>query len=102
MTLRKIIGCNPHHAAALALVGWYLMVPPIDRSLGLFYVPATEPLSLWSIDRTFTSEDECNRTLADLRQSHLRWEGNTEFALDQQRQHSICIATDDPRLMETK
>ena len=93
---------NSGHAAALALVGWYLMVPPIDRTRGLFYVPATEPLSLWNTDRTFTSEDECNSALADLKRSHLRWEGNTEFAQDQQRQHAICVSTDDPRLKKSK
>ncbi len=27
---------NPRHAAALALVGWYLMIPPIKNSVRHF------------------------------------------------------------------
>ena len=90
---------KPRHAAALALVGWYLMLPPIERggSGGQFWVPANEPLSMWSTDRTFNSEDECNSALADLKQPRT-YSGNAEQAQDMQRQRAICVSTDDPRL----
>jgi hypothetical protein len=97
---------KPRHAAALALVGWYLMTPPIDRagSGGQFWVPANEPLSMWSTDRTFSSEDECKSALANLKQSHIytgySGRGDSEYAKDQQRQQAICVSTDDPRLKE--
>ncbi len=36
---------NPRHAAALVLVGWYLMVPPIKN--GAILPDAAAPLSEW-------------------------------------------------------
>ena len=39
-----------HHAAALALVGWYLMVPGEN---------ANNPLSKWSIYRSYATAAEC-------------------------------------------
>jgi hypothetical protein len=90
---------KPCHAVALALVGWCLMLPPVERVGTLLLVTGTEPLNLWSIEQTFSSENECHKALADLKQSHIySGRGNTEFEVDQQRQHAICVATDDPRL----
>ena len=53
---------NPRHAAAVALVGWYLMVPPIVRPSGREGTTDTNaPLSKWVkvIRGTFDSDDAC-------------------------------------------
>src|SRR5208282_990037 len=54
---------NPRHAAALALVGWYLMVPPptVDLSTRL---PTTKPnldapLRYWDTFGNFDSAQDC-------------------------------------------
>jgi hypothetical protein len=89
---------KPRHAAALALVGWYLMSAPLvtvnrscgaDRDLGgcpvLNDYMATwdihAPIRRWEIVGTFHTEKECkaHRGVNPLEQ---------------------CIATDDPRLKE--
>jgi hypothetical protein len=44
------------HAAALALTGWYLMVPPLIDSSG---IANQEPLSKWTILGTFDSGEDC-------------------------------------------
>jgi hypothetical protein len=46
----------PRHVVALALVGWYLMVPPSTLPPGVAY---KEPLSKWQIVRGFDTADDC-------------------------------------------
>jgi hypothetical protein len=53
------------HAAALALVGWYLMVPPVTPE-GLTDPNATlvngkAPISQWVIFRVYDSAEQCQR-----------------------------------------
>jgi hypothetical protein len=94
---------KPRHAAALALVVWYLMVPPHNRSL-------STPLFAWvGPKKTFSSLDECSKVRKQL------FEGVQQFMQEpvvekrlrtpQERQdfasgvaQSRCIASDDPRL----
>lgn len=70
---------KPCHAAALALVSWYLMLPPV-ASDGRIQKDA--PLSQWYIFSNFETKAECEK----------------------ERQVSsgvtLCIASDDPRLQE--
>lgn len=86
------------HAAALALVSWYLMIPPSALPSGVAY---KEPLSKWQIVRGFDTADDCNDFLS------------TFFEGSQQKQalnmlepayrdymFAECIASDDPRLKE--
>jgi hypothetical protein len=79
------------HAAALASVGWYLMVPPRenDNSAKLRIVPLAE----W-ID-SFDTAKECRD--AGLEEEH-------QYAKDPLEADEYgtweCIATDDPRLRE--
>ena len=61
---------NLRHATALALVGWYLMAPPM-RFMGPTDDPGTKvkidtdaPLSEWTTtDHKFASEQECQEWL---------------------------------------
>jgi hypothetical protein len=68
---------NLRHTAALALVGWYLMIPPsIEPDLSsdakvqanLNNPPAFEfddkaPLSRWEIDKSFDRDDDCQQAI---------------------------------------
>ena len=53
---------NARHAAALALVGWYLMVPPPVPHSGL-PVDLDAPLSKWGLFSIHTSAAECEKGL---------------------------------------
>jgi hypothetical protein len=98
---------NRHHAAALELVGWYLMAPP----LGSDHKPDTSaPLSRWTavIRGSFDTAHQCDeRHMKDVDgvdeflRSHLH---SIPAAADQESIDAVnaekCIATDDPRLKE--
>ena len=93
---------KPRHAAALALVGWYLMVPPsafkvADLASGL------DPLWWWIQVGSFDSVNECeqgrrmmiDRFMADLQRDYrdaTALHGFDAFY------YSQCLASDDPRL----
>jgi hypothetical protein len=49
-------GMKPRHAAALALVGWYLMVPPRVYNAGnMLHIEIKAPLSKWERWGSFDS-----------------------------------------------
>jgi hypothetical protein len=91
---------NLRHAAALALVGWYLMTPPPP------FNPST-PLSKWTqLGKTdYASEEECMAVREKL-QATFRDPGNippehiTATIMVKAMAHVLCIASDDPRLKE--
>jgi hypothetical protein len=113
-----------HHAAALALAGWYLMVPTVERNKnGDWAVTAT---SQWNTLAVFDSAAECDRSqkyvLDRSRQELIRQyhatgtssdslvksataHATTTEALDRIevivcKLETSCIASDDPRLKE--
>jgi len=54
-------------AAALAVVGWYLMIPPIlsigntnDIKHGQWWSQINAPLSRWQISSSFDSASDCD------------------------------------------
>jgi hypothetical protein len=94
---------NLRHAAALALMGWYLMMPPIgaDRSIN-----DDASISQWRITNSYDKASECEenrnaykRMTADQAKAyHLALkESDTELVLMDMKM-GVCIATDDPRL----
>jgi hypothetical protein len=95
---------KPRHAAALALVGWYLMVPPpvIHSSVP---VDTDAPLSKWGIFSAHDSAADCEQTLVAFYKL-----AKTELVANPaderyrirfyQLESSQCIANDDPRLKE--
>ena len=99
------IRMNLRHAPALALVGWYLMVPPIQgNSETDAGVILGAPISEWNIESSYDTASECEKGLAQLKQDA---EQQTFYAgvseLDKRnfklsRESAHCIATDDPRL----
>jgi hypothetical protein len=74
---------KPRHVAALALVGWYLMVPPL--------VPQ------WTILDSFDSAEECIDAHVKLLRDRFIKNANDEIRLEQ-AYSARCIATDNPRL----
>jgi hypothetical protein len=47
------------HAAALALVGWYLMAPPFPKGEHRYEPDTSVPLSQWIRRASFDSAAEC-------------------------------------------
>jgi hypothetical protein len=103
-------GRKPRHAAALALVGWYLMTPPLKTG-----GPDNDaPRSRWNIEHVFDSAADCDRVMTQWHRRATRlFEaiGNKKKRLDPPDQEVTieqlyglancdCIATDDPRLKE--
>ena len=96
------------HAAALAFVGWYLMMPPTPQDLSLLADP-TPPLSVWFLKQSFDTAKECESARraedheAELEMHDITKARAIETEIDRvqifmQSIFSQCIATDDPRL----
>ena len=95
---------KPRHAAALALVGWYLMVPPTRGP-----APATEilyhaSLSKWEVGQEEDSKVECQHDLKeyigdleDLKHVDDCASGSCVI-MTHQYAHGRCMPSDDPRL----
>jgi hypothetical protein len=85
---------KPRHAAALALVGWYLMIPPHlhwNRQRVTFSSDA--PLREWKVAQPFDEAWKCDERLM---QNELAC-GST-CPLESLWLSAQCIASDDPRL----
>jgi len=99
---------NLRHAAALALVGWYLLMPPMPvEPSGLLGPPDLRaPLSKWDQEGEYDHVGDCQSEIFQIRNYSLdskikpknRGAANAALAILNAR----CIATDDPRLKETK
>jgi hypothetical protein len=74
------------HAAALALLGWYLMMPPRDTK-GVLQLHS--PLRKWKRAASYKTANECEVG----KFKALDANGNGSIFLE-----SKCIASDDPRL----
>jgi hypothetical protein len=55
---------NPRHAAALALVGWYLMVPPGAMMKGgkVWTFSSDAPIRQWKVREPFDTAADCARS----------------------------------------
>jgi len=100
---------NLRHAATLALVGWYLMKPPLyipwtDRVRQLLGYPSENweydrdaPISQWSQVGEFDSLAACHADEEGLcRLASVSSSANPPSPLT--TASCVCIATDDPRL----
>jgi hypothetical protein len=101
------------HAAALAVFGWYLLIPPVFSPMGSNPRSSndlTAPLNRWDIwGRQFNSEESCSkekqllRTEAPRRLEFAREHPDQDpngnlVAVAQAWQLAECVASDDPRL----
>jgi hypothetical protein len=89
---------NFRHAAMFALVGWYLMLPPMgsvesrrNPSTGFYVAYSTEPLKAWEIAGSYGTAAQCGRALEQANQ--LARQNCPECSAV-----ASCIAADDPRL----
>ena len=86
------------HVTMLALVGWYLMLPPMgsvesrrNPSTGFYVAYSTQPLDTWEIEGSYDTAAECRTALAQADQ--LAREDCPDCSAV-----AACVATDDPRL----
>jgi hypothetical protein len=108
----RIRGMKICHATALALVGWYLLIPPVFSPMGdhpRSFNDLNAPLNKWDIWVSFESYASCEKEKEHLRKeaplrlkfAHERSDqdpnGNI-VAVAEAWQMAECIATDDPRL----
>jgi hypothetical protein len=82
---------KPRYAAALALVGWYLMVPP-PKSDG---ADLQWPLSEWASLQGFDTATECERAKKELQLKHPTSSSTHKVSVYEM---ASCVATDDRRL----
>jgi hypothetical protein len=84
---------RPHHAVALALVGWYLLAPPLYKG----EVDEKAPLKEWTVLQSFGTVTECSQWL-----SVLLHKANLDPATRTVVKHRLlaasCMSSDDPRL----
>jgi hypothetical protein len=86
------------HIAGLALVGWYLMLPPMgsvesrrDPSTGFYVAYSTQPLDTWEIAGSYDTAAQCREAVEQANQL-------TRQNCRQCSAVASCIASDDPRL----
>src|ERR1700730_16749176 len=94
---------KPRHAAALALVGWYLMVPPLVNAP--YKVDTEAPLASWKPYQAFDTAEECDKYLSSVKAKYKNTasaplgsikKGTRAFAL--QMTFARYVSSDDPRL----
>jgi hypothetical protein len=95
----------PRHAAALALVGWYLMVPPVRGAPGMILGHA--PLWEWqSYDYyLYDSKAECEKAIPSDKeiQENMKQCSNGDCAINTALPGlGRCFAENDPRLKKKK
>lgn len=83
---------KPRHAAALALVRWYLLVPPKTRTwwIGAERYDDAAPFSRWTIEQSFDKAELCEAA----RRATQQEAGDAAIRMG----HAACVASDDPRL----
>ncbi len=86
------------HTAALALMGWYLMVPPFIGSTG---IADQEPISAWQRFGPYKSESDCTKSKSKwqdfLKAPYADNDTSQEQAL-MAFQKALCVSENDPRL----
>jgi hypothetical protein len=102
------------HAAALALVGWYLMIPPtpwMSSDPPKSGINPQAPLSEWFLEQSFDTAKECervrekkyvegSRAMRVLAQSRQIEANPKRASFLFQEMFTRCISTNDPRLKD--
>jgi len=80
------------HTSALALLGWYLFVPPQTRTwwIGAQRYDDAAPLNRWTIDKSFDKAEKCEAARLTTQEQA----GDAAIRMS----HAVCVASDDPRL----
>ncbi len=78
---------KPRHTTALALVGWYLMMPPLDER---GKVDKSAPVSQWTILQGFDTARNCEAARAEFLRTTVVTSRGGRLELEASR----CIAMD--------
>ncbi len=93
---------KPRHAAALALVGWYLIGPPVRQPKGeKIYLDDHADYHEWKVLGTFPNYDKCElfrEQIKQLFEQEIAEGRKKPNAWHTQQIDAECVATDDPRL----
>jgi hypothetical protein len=87
------------HAAALALTGWYLMIPP-EVGYGPPIIQYQAPLTKWARAKTFDSEKACRKELRAWSTVKGPFDNYAQQRAADRFQRGRCVPADDPRLKE--
>jgi hypothetical protein len=90
-----------HHAATLALVGWYLMIPPVVCEKGKCNTELNAPFSQWRRSKkSVGSESDCEEARPRVRAAVDTAIKNvsTRPEYDKALASGLCVSSDDPRL----
>ena len=101
---------KPRHAAALALVGWYLMMPPhenvsSDGAHLAYLIDPNTPLRKWLRvpgSQEFEYKTDCERAISNGCHREVNADGSSYLDGLLCNTDADCIASDDPRLKESK
>jgi len=94
---------NANHLAGVALVAWYLMVPPPVNTP--YKIDTEAPLASWKVHQSFQTEQDCKQSLAAAKSKYNQTatasigtikRGSRAFAL--QMVFGQCVRSDDPGL----
>ena len=89
-------------AATFALIGWYLLAPPVVQTNGKLRPDFNAPLSEWIHVDSYDSAEACRQGTADhvriIQHSIFQGSAADRFAAIWEFQLAECFATDDPRL----
>jgi hypothetical protein len=94
---------NHNHIAALTLVTWYLMVPPLVNAP--YKIDTEAPMTSWKVYQTFNTAEECRRSQSSAQSKYQHTatapsgtiqRGTRAFAL--QMVFAQCVKSDDPGL----
>ena len=95
---------KPCHAAMLALVGWYLMYPPLTPDN---QVLTERPLAEWKSGASFDTAKDCEAARSHVSKDGEKLQDAAEAAHDaiggnlaRDMTWAQCVTSDDPRLKE--
>jgi hypothetical protein len=99
---------TPRHAAALALVGWYQMVPNIVWDKNWFLLGPAGCCEGWRQVGSYDTAAECNAAKENLglipseatADNAKRDPAGFKLAAKTAKEWALCVAPDDPRLRE--
>jgi hypothetical protein len=98
-----LVRMKRRHIAALALVGWYLMVPPPSHTVS-FGVDTEAPLGAWNVMKSFDKAEGCedfrSRIQEKTKTNAVVQPSNTKQQYATAMLYSQCIASDDSRLKQ--
>ena len=88
---------KPLHAAALAVVLWYMMAPPsIGTENAIYSADAHAPLTLWTMVATFSSEQKCLQAKKDMQPSATNRVGPASSDYVSALPLYRCVSSDNP------